>query len=211
MKNETNPPRIQTMKKKTLIWIAVLSLICLFLFLLFEFFTFGGFVIGDVEQWRPDTRTEQVTGDFKPQLNFGDKREYSTIIPMILRKVSLRPTNSISVSKINNAYGYNYERFEYVRFTKFEAHYESGYVQKFEKLRRDGSDIRGKKFEVLEGGGKSSLFWFKLDRIERCTVIIEGYSKLKISDKEEFFSYSVDWYIYKKMSIETRGEWFSSI
>ena len=198
------------MKKKRVVIIGISLAAFIVLFFIFEFLTFGGFIIRDLEFWLPDTRTEQVTGDFKPQLNFGDKREYSTIIPMILRKVELRPRNTIAIRKATSSYGYNYERFEYVRFTKFEARYESGYVQKFEKLLRDGSDITKKRFKVgYEGARDESLFFFYLDRIERCTVIIEGYSKLKISDKEEFFSYSKDWYIYKKRSVETRGEWLS--
>ena len=197
------------MKKKRIVIIGISLGAFIVLFFIFEFITFGGFIIEDSEDWRPDARTEQVTGDFKPQPDFDNEREYSTIIPMILRKITLRPRNTIAIYKTTSSYGYNYERFEYVRFTKFAAHYASGHVQEFEKLLRDGSLISEKQFKVGEGVRNDTLFFFYLDRMERCTVIIEGYSKLKISDKEEFFSYRMDWYIWKKRSVVTRGKWFS--
>ena len=189
------------MKEKTLVWIGILFVIFLFLFILFEYFTVGGIWIKNIERWSPVAGTEKVTGDFKPYLKFGNKGKRRTIIPMILRTFTLNPTNTISVKKAKGGLGY--ERFAYVRFTKFEGHYHSGHVQKFIL---DDSYIRGRKYEVFNGGSADSLFWFKLDRIERCTVIIEGYSKLKSSNNEESFSYTKDWYIRKKRFIDT-GHW----
>ena len=148
-----------------------------------------------------------MTGDFKPYLGFSNsKRKHRTIIPFVLGTFTLKPSNTISVKKSKGGYGY--ERFEYVRFTKFEAHFRSGHVQKFILA---GSDIKKRKYEVLNGGSADSLFWFKLDRIERCTLIIGGYSKLKTSENEEFFSYTEDWYIRKKRYIRTGAEKLASV
>lgn len=201
------------MEKKTLRRIVISFLIFLFLLIIFECFTLGGFYINDIKYWMEDSKTEHVVGDFKPYIRFGERWKHITIVPLVFNVHSVKPTNTIFVK-----YGrYDYERFEYVRFTKFEVRYHSGHVQKF--ILYD-SYIRGRKYEVLNDGSDdkvfilndepdNSLFWFKLDRSERFTVIIEGYSKLKISDDEKFFNYTKNYYIRKKRVIQTKTKWFS--
>ena len=74
-------------EKKRIVIIGISFGAFIVLFFIFEFFTFGGFIIEDIEDWRPDTRTEQVTGDFKPQPDFDNKREYSTILTVFIKTV----------------------------------------------------------------------------------------------------------------------------
>ena len=194
-------------KENRALWIAISFLIFLFLFTIFEFST-GGIYFKDSENWEPNTETETVVGDFKPSLSFHGKSKIKTIIPAVLGKLTIRSNNWVSVYLKWNYDGYN-EKFEYVRFTKLKVHYHSNHIQDF---LLENSFIKEKKFlitrsgsllDIREIGNKRVFHGLKLNRIERCTIIVEGYSKLNNDEDEKFFSYTGDWYISKKKSMRT--------
>ena len=190
-------------KKKLIIWVSIA------LFFIFEYLTFGGIHISFSETWWPVGNSVHAEGKFKPYIRFGSTSKRRTIIPIVLYIHTSKPTNTIEIKRSVNVYSYEYERFKYVRFTKFEVHYESGHVQ---ILLEEDSPIRERKYNVIEGSiTGDSLFLFELERIEKCTVVIEGYSKFIEGDKEEFFKFTKDWYIKKSRDIRTGGDRIASI
>lgn len=189
------------MKEKTLIRIGFATSVFFILFIIFEVFTFGrGIFILDYKRWMPVYNSKpNVVGSFKPDITIGRNMEYTTIIPLVLTKQTVRPTNRICVIKEDTTIFSGYDRFEYVRFTKFEVHYESGHVQ---ILLKEDSPIREKKFKV-SNVIDYILFCFELERIETCRVVVEGYSKFLIGSDEEFFRFARDWYIDKSIRIRS--------
>ena len=194
------------MKREKKIAISAASFIVSFI--LYVFLTGGGLCINYLAHWSLESPI-QFVGDFKPDLGFSRDARFRTIIPFVLHKFSFIPENRLSVSKTDG--GYESELFEYVRFTKLEVHYHSNNMQDFifenfafkERKFRVGKDGH---LSVLDRAYHYKLFPLKLDRIEKCTVIIEGYSKLKNEGDEKFFSYTADWFIYEKSSIVTGWE-----
>ena len=197
------------MKKKTSVIIGISVGLLFIAFCIFELFTLGGFMIYDIEDWGPSNHIEeQFVGDFRPKLSFSGKSKQITIIPLVLRKITRRATNSIGIRRKDGS-SYGYDRFEYVRFTKFEVHYESGHVQ---KLFGNDSSIREKRFIVSsESDDYSSLFKFNLDRMEKCAVVVEGYSKLIKGDKEEVFRLTKGYHIRKRKSVRTGRDRLGSV
>ena len=193
------------MKREKKIAISAASFIVSFI--LFEFLTGGGLWINHVALWFPDNT--QIVGDFKLYPIFIEDARNRTIIPFVLHKFSFIPRNTLSVKGTEG--DYEFERFEYVRFTKLEVHYRSNNMQDFifenfafkEMKFRVGKDGH---LSVLDRAYHYKLFPLKLDRIEKCTVIIEGYSKLNNDGDEKFFSYTADWVIYEKSDIVTGWE-----
>ena len=177
--------------KKNIFALSVVSLVSLPVllplglvsFVVFECVTWGGYWVYDIALWEPADGLEKVEGSFTPMIKFGIDGKEITIIPLVLRKSSTRPANSIGVRRKDGS-RYGYDRFEYVRFTRFEVHYESGGVQ---KLIKANAPIKERRFKVSSGPYYELLFRFDLDLIEKCTVIVEGYSKLIEGDHEEFF------------------------
>ena len=196
--------RIQIMKKKTVLRLLIGFGLFIILFIIFEYFTWGGFWIYDLERWESYGHSTKEEGSFKPRLTFSGNSKQTTIIPLVLSKITSRPKDSIGIRKTDsNSPGYGYNLFEYVRFARFEVHYESGNVQ---KLLKDNSPIIKKIFKVFSpkiGMDLTSLFRFRLDRIEKCTVIIEGYAKLIEANEEEFFRSIQVWHIAKYKNIRT--------
>ena len=199
----------QIMINKILIWFGISFGLLFVLFLIFKILTWG-ISIYDLERWAPSGHIEeQFEGSFRPILNFSGKSKRTTIIPFVLSRTSSRPTNKIGIRKTpGGAYGYDYNRFEYVRFTRFEVHYESGHVQ---KLLKNNLSFKEKKFKVFSpksGSDTTSLFKFDLDRIEKCTIVVEGYSKLIEGDNEEFFRLTKGYHIRKYWDIRTGRQSF---
>ena len=200
------------MKKKTSVIIGISFGVFFILFGVFEFFTFGGYWIYDLEDWGPSGHIEeQFEGSFRPILNFGGKSKQTTIIPLVLSKITRWPLNKIGIRKADIRPEYSYDLFEYVRFTKFEVHYESGHVQ---KLLKDDLSFRKKKFRVFSpkiGMDTTSLFKFDLDRIEKCTVIVEGYSKHIEDADEEFFKLTKGYHIRIYWDMRTGADRLGSV
>ena len=166
--------------------------------------------IYDLESWGPFGK-ERVEGNFRPILSFGRKGKETTIIPFVLSKSTSWPTNTVGIRKADSGRDYGYDRFEYVRFTKFEIHYESGYVQ---KLLKDDLSFREKKFNVFSpkiGMDLTSLFRFHLDRVEKCRIVVEGYSKLIKGNKEEVFRLTKGYHIRKRKSVRTGRDRLGSV
>ena len=82
------------MKREKKIAISAASFIVSFI--LFEFLTCGGLWINHVAFWSLGS-TEQIVGDFKPDLVFSREARKRTIIPFILHKFSFIPRNTLSV------------------------------------------------------------------------------------------------------------------
>ena len=163
--------------------------------------------IYDLESWGPFGK-ERVEGNFRPILSFGRKGKETTIIPFVLSKSTSWPTNTVGIRKADSGRDYGYDRFEYVRFTRFAVHYESGRVQ---KLIKANAPIKERRFKVSSGPYYELLFRFDLDLIEKCTVIVEGYSKLIEGDHEEFFRLTKGYHTTRTKSICTGRDRLGSV
>ena len=100
---------MKKIKKSTLVILCLLAL-----FIIFQLFTIGGIRVSDIERWWSDNSTEKFIGSFKPKVSFGITANKKTIIPLVWSIYTARPRDTISLAKATSAYGYDYERFEYV-------------------------------------------------------------------------------------------------
>ncbi len=72
-------------KKSLIIGLSLVGFIALFV--IFEYFTFGGFRIFDYEYWARDLAVEEFEGSYRPILDFYEESKTTTIIPVVLRKI----------------------------------------------------------------------------------------------------------------------------